>query len=50
MSDPLDFDDPPTWLYMRITEHEKMKNKKTLARVDRERLFLRPRTAPTNGR
>jgi hypothetical protein len=27
-------DDPPTWLYMRITEHWKMKKTKSLARVD----------------
>jgi hypothetical protein len=26
-------DDPVLWLYMRITEHEKMKKTKTLARV-----------------
>jgi hypothetical protein len=42
-------DEPVTWLYMRITEHQKMKND-DLTRVDRERLRLRPRTAPTTRR
>jgi hypothetical protein len=27
-------DEPVTWLYMRIREHSKMKNTKSLARVD----------------
>jgi hypothetical protein len=30
MTDP--FDEPVTWLYMRITEHSTMKKKKSLAR------------------
>jgi hypothetical protein len=43
-------DEPVMWLYMRITEHQKMKNKNGLARVDRERLSRRPRTAAQSGR
>jgi hypothetical protein len=39
-------DDPPTWLWMRITEETMT----MFTRVDRERLFLRPRTASANGR